>query len=305
LIASACVVACALMSRTVIAAAGVPPPIITTDVAVGPQYDSTHVYVAPGDLDGFVASFLATFGGHAGKPVVSTVTPTGSSTQFQYIMSPVGTLSTFAYSTPIPYPFGSERTGYLVTDMNLALTSARSAGASVLVEPFKDPIGMDAVIEWPGGVRMQLYWHFTAPSYEPLSYVPENRLYVSPDRIDNFTHAFIRFSRGRVTSDEWRANGAELGKPGQTYRRIRLESKFGKIQLMATDGQLPYPYGREINGYEVGDLDDTLGKARAHNVAILVEPVAGDDRRSAVVQFPGGYIAEIHSALPRQSHQAH
>jgi hypothetical protein len=261
------------------------------------------VYVAPADLDGFVASFVATFGGHAGKLVVSTVTPTSSSTQFQYVMSPVGMLSTFAYSTPIPYPFGSERTGYLVTDLNQALASARSAGASVLVEPFKDPIGMDAVIEWPGGVRMQLYWHFTAPSYEPLSYVPENRLYVSPDRIDNFTHAFIRFSRGRVTSDEWHANGAELGKPGQTYRRIRLESKFGKIQLMATDGQLPYPFGREINGYEVSDLDDTLAKARAHNVAILFEPVAGDDRRTAVVQFPGGYIAEIHSALPKESRQ--
>ena len=32
-------------------------------VAVGPQYDSTHVYVAPEDLDRFVTSFLATFGG--------------------------------------------------------------------------------------------------------------------------------------------------------------------------------------------------------------------------------------------------
>jgi hypothetical protein len=61
------------------------PPL---DVAVGPQYDSTHVYVAPGDLDAFVSSFVATFGGHASKPIVSTVTPTPSSAQFQYIMSP-------------------------------------------------------------------------------------------------------------------------------------------------------------------------------------------------------------------------
>jgi hypothetical protein len=49
-------------------------PQATTNVAVGPQYDSTHVYVAPADLDPFVASFIATFGGHASKPVVSTVT---------------------------------------------------------------------------------------------------------------------------------------------------------------------------------------------------------------------------------------
>lgn len=146
-------------------AAGAAPHNPTADIAVGPQYDSTHVYVAPSDLDAFVASFVATFGGHARKPIVSTVTPTASSTQFQYIMSLVGTLSTFAYSTPIPYPFGLERTGYLVTDMTQALAAARSAGASIIVAPFKDPIGMDAVIEWPGGVKMQLYWHFVAPSY--------------------------------------------------------------------------------------------------------------------------------------------
>jgi hypothetical protein len=89
------------------------------------------VYVAPADLDAFVASFIATFGGHASKPVVSTVTPTPSSTQFQYIISPVGTISTFAYTTPIPYPFGLERTGHLVTDPNQALAAvAQRAPAS-------------------------------------------------------------------------------------------------------------------------------------------------------------------------------
>jgi hypothetical protein len=32
----------------------------TTEVAVGPQYDTTHVYVAPDQFDGFVSSVLAT-----------------------------------------------------------------------------------------------------------------------------------------------------------------------------------------------------------------------------------------------------
>jgi predicted enzyme related to lactoylglutathione lyase len=275
------------------------PPHPLTDVAVGPQYDSTHVYVAPGDLDAFVASFVATFDGHASEPIVSTVTPTPSSTRFQYVMSPVGTVSTFAYLTPIPYPFGLERTGYLVTDMDQALAAARSAGASVAVAPFKDPIGMDAIIEWPGGVRMQLYWHFAAPSYEPLRSVPENRVYVSPDRIDNFTHAFVHFSRGKVTSDEWHADGVELGKPGQTFRRITLESKFGKMRIMGTDGQLPFPFGHEISGYEVSDLQGTLAKAAAHGGTVLVSPTQLPDRRTAMVQFPGGFIAEIHSASPK------
>jgi hypothetical protein len=282
-------------------AAGAAPHLVPTDVAVGPQYGSTHVYVAPADLDAFVASFIATFGGRASKPIVSTVTPTPSSTQFQYIMSPVGTISTFAYSTPIPYPFGLERTGYLVTDLNQALAAARTAGASILVEPFKDPIGMDAVVEWPGGVKMQLYWHFMPPSYDPLAFVPENRIYISPDRIDHFVHAFIHFSRGAVTSDEWRADAAELGKPGQTYRRIRLESKFGKMQIMATDGHLPFPFGNDISGYEVGDLNEALAKGGAHGLRVLVAPFESSDRRSAVVEFPGGFIAEIHSSLPNHA----
>jgi hypothetical protein len=292
------IVGAIICTRTEAAGIQQRPP---ADVAVGPQYDSTHVYVTAGDLEAFVASFSATFDGHAGKPIVSTVTPTPSSTQFQYVMSPVGTLSAFAYTTPIPYPFGLERTGYLVTDMDQALASARAAGASVVVAPFKDPIGLDAVIEWPGGVKMQLYWHFVAPSYEPLRSVPENRVYVSPDRIDNFTNAFIRFSRGKVTSDEWHADGAELGKPGQTFRRITLESKFGKMRIMGTDGQLPYPFGYEISGYEVSDLQGTLATAAAHAVTVLVPPIELADRRTAIVRFPGGFIAEIHSRTPAKN----
>jgi hypothetical protein len=85
----------------------------TAGIAVGPQYDLTHVYVAPDDLDRFVASFLATFGGSAGKQGVVTVTPTASSTISQLLTTPVGMLSVFGFKTPIPYPFGVERTGYL------------------------------------------------------------------------------------------------------------------------------------------------------------------------------------------------
>jgi spore coat protein CotH len=61
------------------------------NVAVGPQYDSTHVYVAPEDLDRFISSFTATFGGTASKQSVATVTPTPSSTISQLVLTPVGT----------------------------------------------------------------------------------------------------------------------------------------------------------------------------------------------------------------------
>ncbi|MGB6630005.1 MAG: hypothetical protein WBE52_02115, partial [Terriglobales bacterium] len=152
------------------------------EVAVGPQYGATHVYVAPADLDAFINSFIATFGGKASKRSVVNVLPVPSSAEFQYVLTPAGALSVFAFQTPIPFPFGQERTGYLVTDMDHAISAARSAGAEVIVEPFKDPIGMDAVIQWPGGVKMQLYWHFTPPSNPPLETIPENRVYISRDQ---------------------------------------------------------------------------------------------------------------------------
>jgi hypothetical protein len=42
-------------------------------VAVGPQYDTTHVYVAPQDFDRFVASLIATFGGGTTKQVSRSI----------------------------------------------------------------------------------------------------------------------------------------------------------------------------------------------------------------------------------------
>src|SRR6266568_3988319 len=103
----------------------------TPNVAVGPQYDTTHVYVTPDDFDHFVASVLATFGGTTTKQVVVTVTPTPSSTLSQLILTPVGSISVFGYKTPVPYPFGVERTGYLVSDIEVAVSAAKVTGADV------------------------------------------------------------------------------------------------------------------------------------------------------------------------------
>ena len=269
------------------------------DIAVGPQYDTTHVYVAPEDFDRFVASLLATFGGTTTKQGVFDVTPTPSSTMSQLVLTPVGTLSVFGFKTPIPYPFGMERTGYLVTDLDAAVSAAQSDGADVLVTPFNDPIGRDAVIQWPGGVNTQLYWHTTSPSYKALTTIPENRVYLSPVRASAFVKGFVTFSHGKIVSDDDQAPGIEIGKPNDTYRRIRIQSKFGKVTVLVTDGHLPYPYGREITGYEVNSLSDTLAKAKAAGVTVLVDPYVSEGRQSTMVAFPGGYIAEIHSAATK------
>jgi hypothetical protein len=271
----------------------------TSDVAVGPQYDTTHVYVAPDEFDTFVASVIATFGGTTSKKGVFTVTPTPSKTMSQLVLTPVGTISVFGFETPIPYPFGSERTGYLVTDMDSAIRAAHSTGADILVSSFNDPIGRDAIIQWPGGVNTQLYWHTTAPSYAGLQFIPENRVYVSEYRAKAFVTSFLAFSRGEVRSDDAHAPGVEIGRATDTYRRIRVQSKFGKMTVLVTDGHLPYPYGREMTGYEVADLSDTLSKAKAAGVSVIVSPYKSENRNAAMVQFPGGYVAEIHSLVNR------
>jgi hypothetical protein len=272
-------------------------PVATTpEVAVGAQYGTTHVYVAAEDMDRLAASFLATFGGKSSQISVATITPTPSSTNWQALSTPVGLISLFGFKTPIPYPFGLERTGYLVTDMDAAVTAAKKAGASVLVTPFPDAIGSDVVVQWPGGVNMQFYWHTKASSSPPLQTIPENRVYVAPEAVADFVRDFTGFAHGRIVSDNMQAPGLEIGRPSDFYRRIRIESAFGKITVLVTDGHLPYPYGREMTGYEVTAVGETLAKAKAAGATVLVEPYKSDGREAAMVQFPGGYIAEIHSA---------
>src|SRR5579863_1943947 len=268
-----------------------------SNFGVGPQYDTTHVYVQPEDFDKFVASLVATFGGTKTKEGVFTVTPTPSKTMSQLVLTPSGIFSVFGFKTPVPYPFGTERTGYLVTNLDGAVRAAQADGADLLVTPFDDPIGKDAVIQWPGGVSMQLYWHTTPPSYPALQTVPENRVYVSPERAPAFVKSFLAFSRGKVVSDNAHAPGIEIGRVSDTHRRFRIVSVFGAMAVFVTDGHLPYPYGREMTGYGVANLTDTLAKAKGTGVSVLVEPYSAGGRNSAIVQFPGGYIAEIHSPV--------
>lgn len=268
-----------------------------TDFSVGPQYDTTHVYVAPEDFDRFVASFTATFGGNARKQGVFQVTPTDSKTKSQLALTPAGTVSAFGFVTPIPVPFGAERTGYLVTDLDAAVASAMRHGATRLITSFPDPIGRDVVVQWTGGVNMQFYWHTTKPNYPVLGTVPENRIYLNADAADQFVKQWRGFAHATVTSDDKAAPGAEIGQPGKTYRRIRMTSGYGKMSVIVSDGQLPWPYGRDMTGYEVGDLSATVARATAAGVETLVPAHVEGSRQAAIVRFPGGYIAEIHAPV--------
>jgi hypothetical protein len=83
------------------------PADATASIAVGPQYDTAHVYVATEDVDRFSESVVATFGGTRSQQAALTITPTPSRTMWRAVFTPVGTFSVFGFTTPIPYPFGS------------------------------------------------------------------------------------------------------------------------------------------------------------------------------------------------------
>ncbi|HET7063168.1 MAG TPA: glyoxalase, partial [Rudaea sp.] len=87
--------------------------------------------------------------------------------------------------------------------------------------------------------------------------------------------------------------------PGETFRRIRVESNFGKMLIFVTDGHLPYPFGHEITGYEVDDLDATLAKATNAGAKVLSARLEVAGRSTAIIQFPGGYVAEVHAPKAR------
>jgi hypothetical protein len=81
---------------------------------------------------------------------------------------------------------------------------------------------------------------------------------MSTNTVEAFLRSFLAFSHGKVVSDDPHAPGVEIGRSKDIYRRIRIESNFGKLTVLVTEGHLPYPYGRETTGYEVANLTDTL-----------------------------------------------
>jgi hypothetical protein len=83
-------------------------------------------------------------------------------------------------------------------------------------------------------------------------------------------------------------------RPGETYRRVRIGSDFGRLAALVTDGRLPFPLGRRL----VGDLAETLKRATAAGAIVLVDPFKSAGREAAIVKFPGGYIGEIHTISP-------
>jgi hypothetical protein len=266
-------------------------------VAVGPQYDTAHVYVQQGAAAAFARSWEATFGGTNSAPRLTDVTPTPSKTLSMLVFSPVGTLSVFQFKTPVPYPFGQERGGDLVANFSRGVALAIRSGARLVVSPWNDPIGKDAIVQFPGGVDQQLYWHTARPSYRRLKTIPESRVYLTPATARSFIRDYLAFSGGRVTLDDRHADGGQIGLPGTVFREVLISSGFGKTLVLITNGHLPYPFGRETTGYAVRSLSATVARAKAAGAKVLWGPYRWAHGDSAILRFPGGYIAEVHQGL--------
>jgi hypothetical protein len=268
----------------------------SSSLGVGPQYDAPHVYVQ--NEKAFVKSWIAMFGGTVSGPLQIDVTPTPSETLSAIVLSPVGTLSVFQFTTPIPYPFGAESIGDMVSNFSAGVSQAVRSGAYLVVSPFDDPVGQDAVVQFPGGIDIQLWRHFSPPSFAPSATVPESRFYLPPDAAAAFIRDFLAFSGGQITVDDPDANGSEIGLPGTTYRKVLITSTFGQTLVLISDGHLPYPFGRDAMGYAVKNLAATLAKAQAAGARILWGPFRDSSVDSAILEFPGSYIAEVHQVIP-------
>lgn len=262
--------------------------------AYGVEYDATHVYVQHGKLNDFITSWEATFGGTNNPPTVFGITPTPSKALASIIHSPVGLLAAYDYQTPVPFPFGAEQTGFGVHDPDSAVRLARRAGATVAVAPWTGPVGREAVISFPGGFSSQIWEQFDMSGFTPVTTQPEFRVYLSEDTISAFLASYLRFTGGRVVSDVRAADGGEIGAPRTTYHRLRLKTPFGNTVVLANQGDWNYPYGRDTTGYSVTDVVATVAKATANGATVLSGPYRSKDRTSVLLQFPGGYIAEIH-----------
>jgi hypothetical protein len=265
-------------------------------LSAGPQYDTTHVYVEPGTESAFVKSWEATFGGTNSTPRLADVTPTPSAALSTVVLSPVGSLSVFDFRSGIPYPYGDERGGDLVSNFTEGVADALRSGASLVVSPYHDAIGRDCIVQFPGGVDINLYWHTTPPSYPRLESLPQSRIYLDPGPANSFIRDWLAFSGGHIVTDDSHADGAQIGMPGTTYRTVLISSGFGQTLVIITDGHLPYPFGRDTTGYAVPNLAATLAKARSAGARVLWGPYYGKALDTAIIQFPGGYVAEVHQA---------
>lgn len=110
-------------------------------LAAGLQYGTTLVSVALGRFQPFHRQLCREVWRQQVESGVFQVTPTPGRPLSRLVLAPSGTISSFRFKTPIPWPPAAARPGYLVADIETAMKVAREHGADGGVDMFPDPIG--------------------------------------------------------------------------------------------------------------------------------------------------------------------
>ena len=109
---------------------------------------------------------------------------------------------------------------------------------SYLVERSDRPGRSHTVARWRGYATLLAHYRAFVSSFKTI---PENRVYVSPERTAQFVKSFLDFSHGQLVSDVDPAPGIEIGRHSETFRRIRIKSGFGLLTVFVTDGTFRIP----------------------------------------------------------------
>jgi len=139
-----------------------------------------------------------------------------------------------------------------------------------------------------GGVKMQLYWHFK-PSTNPPPRVHSGqpRLRVR-DQADNFVRAFVRFAARRHRSPiTRRPTLLKSGARERTYRRIRIASLFGNMQVLCHGRTFAVSVRSRDHGLRGGrSFRNARGKRKAAGAQILSAPIRSPTEARLSWNFP-------------------
>ncbi|MCU1719535.1 hypothetical protein [Pseudomonas sp. 5P_3.1_Bac2] len=270
-------------------------PVIVGD---GPQYALPHVFMYPDQLPVFIDKFLAVFGGTADPISDVNLAAVPATMQFTDLQTSVGAISAQAYKdNAAPFPMGKEAVGFGVADMDTAVQVAQAAGAKIL-RRWTVFGNQEAMIEWPGGVRIQFYAYAgEVPVIEIKESTSNTRYYLEPDAAAQFVGTFVAATGGTVLSDAYYPS-EEIGIAGTMFRRAQLSSSLGLVNVIELTrelrDQLRYPHSEIKTDFVVADLNAVVAKAREADVDVLVRPEYSDpNSRRAVLRFPGEYVIEI------------
>ncbi|WXL25447.1 hypothetical protein WG219_19455 [Ectopseudomonas mendocina] len=268
-------------------------------VGNGPQYALPHVFMFPQQLPVFVEKFSSAFDGTSDPISDLNLAPVPAVMQFTDVYSRVGAISAQAYKDNAPpFPMGKESVGFAVIDMDKAIEAALRVGAKVLRRWLVGSNG-EAMLEWPGGVRIQFYSYAgEAPDMPIRDSVSNTRYYLSHDNAAQFITTFINATAGEIIRDGYYPS-EEIGIPGAMFRRVQIASTLGNINIIGVTAEirdkLVYPYTDIKTDFNVDDIDSVIEKAEQAGVDILLRPEYTDpDFRRAILRFPGEYVIEVH-----------